>query len=199
MYKNHTLLSESELRILDIFLDLGRHYFAEMAKKSKLTRPRTLRALRGLEKQGFLSTKTEANVKYYSLNNIPKVWTLLSLVEYNKAENFLEKNKTLKRALVTLTEKFDQNLVIAIFGSHVKGYTTKSSDVDILLMKEQFSKPEMKKIEDLIDIINGRTGLKLSHHIMNLSEFKKNELSREIIDKHILIEGGELFFKKVLE
>lgn len=199
MYKNHTLLSDAELKMLEIFLDLKRHYFAEMTKKSKLTRPRTLRALRGLERRGILSIKTEANVKYYSLNNIPKVWTVLSLVEYNKAENLLDKNKTLKRGLEMFKEKFNQNLIIAIFGSHVKGYATKSSDVDILLMKEQFSKSEMKKIEDIIDIINGRTGLKLSHHLMKLDEFKKNILSQEIIDNHILIEGGELFFKMVLQ
>jgi len=139
MYKNRTPLSDSELKILEIFLDLKRHYFAEMTKRSKLTRPRTLRALRSLEGCGILSTKTEANVKYYSLINTPKTWAVLSLVEYNKAENFLNKNKTLKRGLEMFKEKFNQNLVIAIFGSYVKGYATKSSDVDLLLMKEQFS------------------------------------------------------------
>jgi predicted nucleotidyltransferase len=198
MYKNHTLLCDTKLRILELFLDLNRHYFAEITTTLKLTRPRTLRALRELERQGILTTKREANVKYYSLTNIPKTWVILSQVEYNKAENFLSKNKTLKRALEMFKEKFEQNLVIAIFGSHVKGYVTKSSDIDILLMKEQFSKSEMEKIEDLIDIMNGRTGLKISHHLMKLDEFKKNALSREVIENHILIEGGELFFKKIL-
>ncbi len=199
MYKNRTPLSDSELNVLGIFLDFKRHYFAEMTKKSKLTRPRTLRALRMLERLGVLITKAEANVKYYSLANNPKTWVILSLVEYNKAENFLERNKTLKRALDMLKERFNQNVIIAIFGSHVKGYATRSSDIDMLLVKEQFSKSEIKKIEDVIDIINGRTGLRLSNHLMRLDEFKKNELSQEVIDSHILIEGGELFFKKILE
>lgn len=199
MYRNRTLLSDSELRILEIFIDLKRHYFAEITKTAKLTRPRTLRALRRLEKLGTFSTKTEANVKYYSLVNAPRTRAILSIVEYNKTENFLEKNRTISRALDMLREKFNQGLVIAIFGSYVKGYATKSSDIDILLMKEQFSKYEMKKIEDLFDLINGRTGLKMSHHLMNLDEFKKNELSQGVIDNHILIEGGELFFKTVLQ
>lgn len=199
MYKNRTLLSDSELEILNLFLDLKKHYFAEITKTTKLTRPRTLRTLRILEKRGFLSTKIEANVKYYSLNNIPKVWTILSLVEYNKAENFLDKNKTLKRSLEMFKEKFNQNLIITIFGSYVKGYATKRSDIDLLLIKEQFSKSEMKKVEDIVDIVNGRIGLKLSCYLMKLDEFKKNELSQEVMDCHILIEGGELFFKKVLE
>ena len=199
LYENHTLFSDPELKIMEIFLDLKRHYFAEMAKKSELTRPRTLRALRKLERLGVLSTKIEANIKYYSLNNIPKVQVILSLVEYNKAEKFLDKNRNLNRGLDMLKEKFNQNLIIVIFGSSVEGYAIRSSDIDILLIKEQFSKSEMKKIEDVIDIINGRTGLKLSHHLMNLDEFKKNELSQEIIEDHILIEGGELFFKNILE
>ncbi len=199
MYKNRTLFSESELKILEIFLDLKKHYFSEITKKLKLTRPRTLRTLRKLERQGILITKREANVKYYLLTSIPKTWIILSIVEYNKTENFLEKNKTLRRALDMLREKFNQNLIIAVFGSYVKGYAAKSSDIDIILIKEQISKSEMKKIEDLIDIINGRTGLKLSYHLMKLNEFKKNELSQEIIDSRVLIEGGELFFKKVLE
>ncbi len=199
MYINRTLLSESELNILEIFLDLNKHYFADMAKKSGLTRPRTLRVLRQLEKQGLLNARTEANVKYYSLNSVPKTCAVLSSVEYNRAENFLCENKTLKRALDMFKEKFNQNLIIAIFGSHVKKYATESSDIDLLLIKEQFSKTEIKKIEDIIDIINGRTGLKLSQHLMKLDEFNKNELSKEVIDNHILIEGGELFFKEVLE
>ena len=115
------------------------------------------------------------------------------------SENFFDKNKTLKRALEMFKEKFDQTLIITIFGSHVKGYATKKSDIDLLLMKEQFSKTEMKKIEDVIDIINGRTGLRLSQHLMRLDEFSKNELSQEVMDNHILIEGGELFFKMVLQ
>ena len=53
LYENHTLFSDPELKIMEIFLDLKRHYFAEMAKKSELTRPRTLRALRKLERLGL--------------------------------------------------------------------------------------------------------------------------------------------------
>lgn len=199
MYENHTLINDAELKILEVFLDLKKHYFAELVKKLKLTRPRTLRALRKLEKQGLLSTKLEANVKYYSLNNLPLVWSTLSSVEYNKTKIFLSKNKALKRALNLLKEKFNQSLVIALFGSQIKNYASRTSDTDLLLIKEQFSKTEIKNIDDLIDLINGRTGLNLSPHLMQLDEFNKNELSQEVIDNHLLIEGGELFFKKVLE
>ena len=199
MYVNHTLLSISELKVLDIFLDLNRHYFAELTKVTKLTRPRTLRVLRKLVKQSVLEVQTEANVKYYSLKRTSLVYATLSLVEYSRTVLFLAKNKTLARALEMLKEKYVDYAVMLIFGSFVKGYATKSSDIDILLLKENVSQGDIKKIEDIVDIINGRTGLKISFHLMSLDEFKKrNELAKQAIANHILIGGAELFYGMVL-
>lgn len=200
MYKNHTPLSIAELKVLEVFLDLNRHYFAEITKKTKLTRPRTLRVLRKLTKLNILKTKTEANVKYYFLNKNPSTYFVLSLVEYNKTVNFLEKNKTLRRALEMFKEKYKDYLIMLIFGSYVKGYATKTSDIDLLLIKENISKPEIKKIENLVDIINGRTGLRISQYLMEINEFRqKRDFVKEVIENHILLEGGELFFRLVLE
>lgn len=201
MYENHTLLSVAELNIVDLFLDLKPHYFAEITKKTKLTRPRTLRALKKLARLGFLKTKTEANVKYYFLNKDNSLTkTLLASVEYNKTINFLDKNKTLKRAINMLKSKFDDYLVMLIFGSYVKGYATKASDIDLLLVKESFSKEEVKRVEDLTEMINGRTGLKISPYLMKTKEFKqKKEFVKEIIENHIILDGAEVFFRWVLE
>ena len=200
MYRNHTPLTIAELKILELFLDLNKHYFSEITKKTKLTRPRTLRVLRKLTKVNILKTKTEANVKYYFLNKNPSVYLILSIVEYNKTINFLGNNKRLKRALEMLKDKYSDYLIMLIFGSYVKGYATKTSDIDLLLIKEEFSKNEIKKIEDLIEIINGRTGLKISPYLMKTTEFKqKKDFVKEVIEKHILLDGGELFFRLVLE
>jgi len=200
MYYNHTLLGIAELKILELFLDLDRHYFAEITKKTNLTRPRTLRVLRKLTKFNILQTKAEANIKYYFLNKNAFAYLILSMVEYNKTANFLEKNKKLKRALEMLKDKYPDYLVLLLFGSYVKGYATKASDIDILLLKERFSKNEIKLIEDLIDLVNGRTGLKISPYLMKLDEFKqKKDFAKEIIENHLILDGGELFFKLILE
>jgi len=200
MYANHTLLSSVEVRILEVFLDLKRHYFAELLKVTKLTRPRTLRVLRKLVKQGILEINAEANVKYYSLKKTSLVCSTLGLVEYNCTLLFLAKNRTLTRALETLKERYMGYSVMLIFGSVVKGYATKMSDIDILLLKENVSQSDIKKMEDSVDLINGRTGLKISPYLMSMDEFKKkNELAKQAIADHILIEGAELFFRMVLE
>ena len=200
MYRNHTLLSVSEYKILELFLDLKKHYFAEISKKTKLTRPRTLRVLRKLTKIDILKAEAEANIKYYSLNKTSSVYTVLSSVEYNKTINFLENNRILKRAIEMFKDKYDNYLIKLIFGSYVKGYATKTSDIDLLLIKEEFSKTDIEKIEDLVEIINGRTRLKINPYLMKLNEFtQKKDFVKEIIDNHIILDGGELFFRLVLE
>ena len=199
MYTNHTLLSLAEVKILEVFLDLKKHYFAELTKVTKLTRPRTLRVLRKLVKQGVLDVKAEANVKYYSLKRASLVYATLGVVEYDRTFHFLTKNKTLARALDMFKEKYVDYSVMLIFGSIVKGYATKASDIDLLLLKENVSQSDIKKVEDIIDLINGRTGLKISPYFMTVDEFKKkNELAKQAIEHHILIDGAELFHRLVL-
>ena len=200
MYTNHTLLGSAEVKILDVFINLKRHYFAELSKVAQLTRPRTLRVLRKLVKQGILEINAEANIKYYSLKKTSLVYTTLGLVEYNRALLFLARNKTLSRALVMFKEKYADYCVMLVFGSAVKGYATKASDIDLLLITENVSSGDIKKVENIVDLINGRTGLKISPYFMALEEFKKkNELAKQVIADHILIEGSELFFRMVLE
>ncbi len=199
MYVNHTLLSLAEVNILEVFLDLKKHYFAELTKVTKLTRPRTLRALRALVKQGVLEVKTEANVKYYSLKRTILVNATMGIIEYNRTLLFLAKNKTLARALEMLKEKYFDYNVMLIFGSVVKGYAIKRSDVDLLLLKEAVSQSDIKKVEDIVGLVNGRTGLKISPYFMTVDEFKKkNELAKQAIEHHILIDGAELFYRMVL-
>ncbi len=199
MYVNHTLVSLAEVKILEVFLDLNRHYFAELTKVTKLTHPRILRVLRKFVKQEILEVKPEANVKYYSLKKAAAVNTVMGMVEYNRTLIFLAKNKTLARALEMLKEKYFDYQVMLIFGSLVKGYATKTSDVDLLLLKEVISQKDIKKVEDIVDLVSGRTGLKISPYLMTLEEFKtKNDLAKQVIANHLLIEGAELFYRMVL-
>lgn len=199
MYINHTLLSQAEVMILEVFLDLKRHYFAELTRVTKLTHPRTLRVLRKLVKQGILDVRTEANVKYYSLKKIASVNATMGMIEYNRTLLFLAKNKTLARALEMIKEMYSDYYIMLIFGSIVKGYATKTSDIDVLILKENVPQSDVKKVEDIVDLVNGRTGLKISPYLMTLEEFKKrNDLAKQVIADHILIEGAELFYRVVL-
>jgi len=199
MYTNHTMLSFPEAKILEAFLDMNRHYFAELSKVTKLTRPRTLRVLRKLVKLGILEVRTEANIKYYSLRRTSLVYATLGIVEYGRTLHFLAKNKTLSRALDMFKEKYIDYSMMLIFGSIVKGYATKTSDIDLLLLKENVSKDDIKKIENVIELIIGRTGLKISPYLMTVDEFKKkNELAKQALEHHILIDGAESFFRGAL-
>jgi len=200
MYENHTLIGISEQKVMELFLGLERHYFAEIARKTNLTRPRTMRALRKLVEAGILQIKAEANVKYYYLTRSPLAYAVLGIVEYNRTAAFLERNKTLKRALEMFSSGYRDHLIMLVFGSYAKGYASKSSDIDLLLAKEDFQKTEIKMIEELAGTVNGRTGLKISPYMMKTGELRqKKDFVKEIMDNHILLEGAELFFRLVME
>jgi len=200
MYEKHTLLDGAELKILDLFLDLNKHYFAEISKKTRITRPRTLRVLRKLVKNSVLNIRNEANIKYYSLKNNEVSFFVLGLVEFNHKVKFFKRYRAVEKVLEMFNLKYDKALISLLFGSYVKNYATKNSDVDLLLIKENFSKREIRKIEDIVDLVNGRIGLKINPHLMKLKEFKlENELVKEVVKDHILLNGAELFFKEVIE
>lgn len=200
MYDNHTIIDDAELRILEMFLDLNPHYFAEITKKTKITRPRTLRALRKLACANVLMIKKEANVKYYTLNKTPQAYSVLSIIEYNKTQMFLEKNKILKRAIEMFKEKYPDYLCLLVFGSYAKGNFTKKSDVDLLVVKEDFSKKEVIELESATEFAAARTGIKLAPYLMKKEEIrKKNDFVKEAIQNHLILEGSELFLKLVIE
>ena len=200
MYDKRTILSVPEEKVLEQFLDLKKHYFAEISNKTKLTRPRTLSVLKSMVEAGVLSTEKEANIKYYHINKNPSSYVLLGVVEYNRTHVFLEQNKVLKRALSTFSEKCSDYLIIIVFGSYVKNYAVSSSDIDLLLIKENITKKDVKTAEELADIVNGRTGMNISPYLMKTEEFRKgNDLTEEVHKNHILIEGAELFFRLLIE
>src|SRR3989344_1246067 len=166
MYVNHTLWGLTEIKLLDIFLDLKRHYFAELTRVAQLTRPRTLRVLRKLVKQGILEVSAEANVKYYSLKKTSLVYSTLGLVEYNRSLLFLVKNKTLARALDMLKEKYADYSVMLVFGSVVKGYATKTLNGDF---KKYVRQHIVRKIESSPSL--SKIHLDKSYHNLDFANF----------------------------
>ena len=199
MYKNSTLFDSAEEKIMGLFLDLKKHYFSEISKKTGLSRPRTLRALRKLAAAGILEVSAEANVKFYSFTKKPLTYVAAAMIEYSKSLDFLDKNKTLKRSLEMFRAEYMDYLIMIIFGSYAKGHATKTSDIDLLLIKDGFTKEDVKKVEELFGIINGRTGLKISPYLMSMVEFdQKKAFVKEIIENHIILEGAEVFFKKAV-
>ncbi len=92
MYKNYTLMKQATAGVLETFTDLEKHYFAEIAKNTKIARPGVMRELKKMEAMGILRQQREANVKFYSIANTPMAYAALASVEYGKAKVFLEKN-----------------------------------------------------------------------------------------------------------
>ena len=200
MYDKRTVLSVPEQKVLEQFLDLKKHYFSEISNSTKLTRPRTLRVLKSMVEAGVLSIEKEANIKYYHINKNSLSCALLGVVEYSRTHLFFEQNKVLKRAVGMFGEKCSGYLIVVVFGSYVKNYAVSSSDIDLLLIKENITKKDVKTVEELAGVVNGRTGMSISPYLIKIEEFKKgNDLVGEVRKNHILIEGAELFFRLLIE
>jgi predicted nucleotidyltransferase len=199
MYNNYTraILGNVEAEIMQTYLDLKEHYFSEICKKTKIARPSVMRTLRKLEKIGVLEASKKANTKFYKLLKTRISIMLLSLLEYDKSSKFLESNKKIKYSTDVLSEEL-QPIAMIIFGSYAKGTHEKHSDVDLLLIMN-FDKKTIRKSEDIVKTIYGRTGLRVSPIMMTIKDLKKkNAFVQEVIDFHVIIKGAEIFYEVIL-
>ncbi len=186
-----------EASILNLYLSGREHYLSEICKETKLARPSVLRALRKFEKLEILKIEKKANVKFYTLKKNRQSITLLSSIEYEKTGKFLERREKIRTAVELFVEKTNP-LIAVIFGSYAKGYETKESDLDLLLVRE-FNKNNVKQSEELSGFVYGRTGINVSPVFMSFEDLKKkNTFVNEVVRSHFIIRGSELFYEAVL-
>ena len=199
MTKNYTkkMFGKVEASILELYLSGRQHYLSEICRKTRLARPSVLRTLKKFEKLKILKIKNIGNIKLYTLNKNKHSISLISLLEYEKTENFLNKNPKIKTAVELFIEK-ERPIIAIIFGSYSKGKAIKGSDLDLLLVKD-FKKNNIKKLEELSGLAYGRTGINISPVLMKLDDMRKrNVFVKEIIEAHYIIKGAELFYEELL-
>lgn len=168
-------------------------YGRGLIKKVKISQKNIALTLEKLEKLGVLSSKTQGNIRYYSLNKSnPLCKKYLILIELESSIKFLENNPKINQVL----NKINKNQIICIFGSYAKGTQKKDSDLDLFVVGK-FNEKEIKQIgEDYNLEINIKKGSKLD---FILSLRKKNPFINEILENHILISGYENFVEEVIK
>ncbi|MHA2033552.1 MAG: nucleotidyltransferase domain-containing protein, partial [Candidatus Kariarchaeaceae archaeon] len=147
-----------------------------------------------LEKDNILRSNTEGRNKVYRLNHSnPALMHILSIVEEEKAVQFREESG-LGRDFIDAILNSKSPLVL-IFGSYAKGTQKKNSDVDILALS-----PFDANLSDIKKFYK----IKASVKEYTKEEFKEalksgDFLITEIIRKHVVLVGSDLFVKMVLE
>ena len=157
-------------------------HLAEISRKLKMNHVTVMKRLRIFEKLGIIKKERIGKQTFYSIKNSPLLVDYLTIVE---KERLIEKCKRdlIIREVVSFFHKFDNPIII--FGSSVLS-TKKANDIDILIVGRFKGDVEriQKKLNIKIQIIN-------VSHLRNVN----NALKKEIIKKHIIVQGSEEVIK----
>ena len=197
------MLTKNQLKIMKLFVSKITELFSmrgiERALKMNFRlvhysiNPLKERKLLKLNKQNFLSLNYKEN------------HDVLSYVEYMRRNEFLSKpkNKVLAMFLKEFVDNFkEKSFVLIIFGSAVT--SDKPNDIDILLIVDDVKKTDPSEkylyntsgdygFEEKLDIIT------ISYESVYEMLAKRDEVNimNEILNKHIILYGAELFYRLI--
>tara|TARA_Y100000310_G_scaffold334016_1_gene412791 strand:+ start:3214 stop:3804 length:591 start_codon:yes stop_codon:yes gene_type:complete len=161
---------------------------SELAKINHLPQKTVSRKLNWYCEMKFLKFKREGRNKlyYFDLDNASSK-ILIKIIELYKGLNFLSKYPKIHLLINDLLKISP----VILFGSYVKGYATKESDIDLLIIGKS-----SKRVKDTIK----GYPFKINAHYSTLENFekllhRKNTLAREIAKNHIIFSGCEEFVK----
>ncbi len=163
-------------------------YGSRLAKINSLPQKTISRKLNQYCEIGFLKFKRDGRNKlyYFDLNDASSR-ILIQIIEFYKGVVFLYKYPKIG---LLINDLLKINSVV-LFGSYAKGYATKESDIDLLIIGKR-----SKKVKDVIK----RYPFKINIHYSTFENFEKlllknNTLAKEIAKNHIIFTYCEEFIK----
>jgi len=135
---------------------------------------------------------------YLSLN-YKQNHNILSYVELEKRDLFLKKHSDIALFKEEVVEKIKEDLFILIlFGSTIQ--IKNPRDIDILLIVDNTNKVEFH--ENFLNNITNKYNLPFETHVIGfesvyemLSQKDQKNLMIEILNKHIILYGAEIFYR----
>jgi len=182
-------MSNLSQKWLDILIPFSYEYTkklntSEISNKTKIPKRTISRHLIELVKKGILRFEEKGNNKLYYLDGSnERVFIVLKLIESYKSFSFSQNNflwKDLKELV--------QFGTIVLFGSHVKGYSNTSSDIDVVI----FSK-RSKKLKTILRKYPRVQAQIISFEAFEKLVFKKDVLALEILKNHVIFGNSDKF------
>jgi len=174
--------------------DYARSFHARaMAKLLGTSHVTLLPHLKQLETGKILASRRIGRNKEYVLN-LDNIVTKEYLIVAEKLETirYLEKNFLIKKISERLLN-LDIMGSIVLFGSYVKDYATKASDIDLFYLGK-LSETQMEEIKNAGKTYGKEVNVKTSS-IENFNDGLKtgDTLIKEIINGHIILQNPDLF------
>ena len=152
-------------KIMRLFYESKREiHLRDIARKTKLNENSVTRFLRVLEKEKFLLSKKDGNLKKYNINRSKQVFSLFSLFDIWRFEKLPSLRK---KSIEIFIDKLNSVPVFAVlFGSSAKENFNKKSDIDLLIVVNGKIKTDKAEFET-----EAQTDLKIQCFQMDYNDF----------------------------
>ncbi|MEM2121870.1 MAG: nucleotidyltransferase domain-containing protein [Candidatus Woesearchaeota archaeon] len=185
MAKNHKLIIRSFLEKQDEELNIRK-----ISKYSKIDYKTTYNIIKDLEKEGIVITKVFGKTKKVMLKKISH--PLIFEAEFERRKNFL-RNKDFLVLYKNLSE-LNFPFITLLFGSYVKGTTTKHSDIDLLIICEEKREEKIQEVLDLFPLNIHPTFVSFEDFIKMLKT-KEFNVVLEAVKNNIILIGIEDYYR----
>jgi len=182
--------SKTARKVLTIFITNPdeKFYTRQLERLIKEPVSAVRRELQKLEKSGLLSSKKDANIKYYRVNKDYPI--------FDEIKKIILKTEGLGDKLRELIEKVPGVKLAFIYGSVAKGEEKAASDIDLMIIGDMDSVKLHSKISEIENTIKRP----INYNLMNEEDFKnkKTEFVKRVLkEKKIFLIGKENEFRKL--
>jgi len=192
-------INKTTAKILQLFVGHITESFTlrEVSRKLKMHVSLTHRAI-----QPLIKNKIVVRNKHKNLNLNYKMYPeTLAFTEYLRRDNFLDKFKNIKLFADEVINKIKQDcFVLLVFGSSVE--LNKPRDIDLLLIVDSTDKIEFH--EKFLHNIASNYDMPFEERVIGfesvyemLSNHDEKNIINEILNKHIILYGAELFYRLI--
>ncbi len=196
-------LTETQRKIIE-FLAQDERSLTELTDELEISKSGTLKQLKKLVASDLISkeikTTEVGRESIYSLNNFTYFFSLDpesdSIIQFETLSDFrlplllleqVEQN-TFREEIRELFNRLKEPPFTILYGSVAKGEGTPKSDIDLLFLKENWSKKEKESINDTISEVNMEIDHQITSKFRTFSRFKKeNSLMKEIKESGTVI------------
>lgn len=197
----HMYLNKSTVKILQLFTGHITESFTlrEVARRQKMHVSLAHRAIRPLIEQNIVRQDKHKNLSLnYKIHH-----ETLAFVEYIRRDELL--NKAKYKDIILFAEEIinkikENSFILLVFGSAVD--SDKPRDIDILLIVDDINKVEFH--EKFLHNISSNYNLPFEERVINFESVyemlaKRDEMNvmNEILNKHIILYGAELFYRLI--
>ena len=184
---NRLFSSKIRTKLLDAFLSLpkARFYIRELERKINEEAKNISRELKNLESLGLLTSESQGNQKYYSVNE--------DFFLYSELKGIILKTTGVLGLLKEVLAKLKGIEVAFIYGSYATGKETESSDVDLMII----GKPDLTELNVEISGLEDKLNREINYMCFDREEYEERKkrkdafISEILAEEKMLLQGSE--------